>query len=120
MKRRAKERKRSQRIDGTIYLRKGQRRDGALLAIRKYAGVKAGNPWLLSRFTSRGFILTHSSSRASGVRFAFRSGNPGELEFRVSGPTAALAVSLVVTAIVNTELTRIAEAVEVIAADSTE
>ena len=86
-----------------------------MLAIRKYAGLKAGNPWLLSRFTRRGFVLTHSSDRASGVRFAFSSGREsGDLNFRVSGPKAALAVSLVVTAIVNTELSRIAESIEVL------
>lgn len=83
-------------------------------AIRRYAGKKAGNPWLLARLTTSGFTLTHASGRAKGVRFSFKTGREsGQLTFRVSGDNAGLAVSYLITALVNTELRASIESIHV-------
>ena len=84
-------------------------------AIRTYAGEKGGYTWSLARMTETGFVLSHSSNRGQGVRFSFKPGrNPGLLTFAVSGEKAAVAVSLVVTALVNTKLRAIIESIEIV------
>lgn len=101
-------------LDGDIWLRRGVRRDSAMKAIRVYAGKRPGNPWLLAGSTTHGFVLAHAGQRAKRVKFTFSLGRKvGQLTFRVSGDTASLALSYLVTALVNTDLRAKIDSIEV-------
>ena len=75
-------------------------RPAALLAaIREYATEREGRPWSIKR--RRPLVLRHASPRAANVSYTF-SRDDADIELRVAGKSARLALAYAVTLLANT------------------